>query len=117
MWPFRRSAKLPHKGPVGTKVVVEIPDALDPAAADRKYVHPLRQLLADNDAGVVVAVAQGEPNTADEFTRILTVEFSDLEVGLEILGEFLAENGAPAGTLTQVYGARGQIVDHFMLLP
>jgi len=117
MWPFRKSTKRPLYKPTTTKVVVEIPDALDPEAADRRYVDPLRRLLADKDAGAVTSVAQGAPNSADEFTRIITVEFADLEVGLEIVGEFLAENEAPAGTLTQVYDADGNVVDHFMLMP
>ncbi|MGC4005218.1 MAG: hypothetical protein QM811_19700 [Pirellulales bacterium] len=98
-----------------TKVVIEVPDAFDPSMADQKYVVPLRRLLTDNDAGVILEVAQGPADTPDEFTRMITVELARLDLGLDIIGEFLAENAAPAGTLACVYDANGNIVDRFML--
>lgn len=99
----------------GTKVVVEIPDALDPAAADQKYVEPLRLLLAENHAGLIVAVAQGAPRTADEFTRIITLELTDFDIGFDMVGEFLASNEAPPGTLFRVYDADDNVIDRFIL--
>jgi hypothetical protein len=116
-WPFRNHKKCPPRASPRTKVVLEIPDALDPAIADQKYVIPLQRLLADRSAGIVIDVAQGLPNTADEFTRIITLELSDLDLGLEIVGDFLGDNGAPAGTMTHVYDADGRVVDHYMLKP
>ena len=113
MWPFNKSATSKPT----TRVVIEIPDALDPTAADRKYVDPLRKLLADNDAGGIVDVSQGAPNTADEFSRIVTLELTELNVGLDIVGDFLVETEAPPGTLTQVCDADGNVVDRFMLMP
>ena len=117
MWPFRKKANQPQCNPVRTKVVIEIPDALEPMQADRKYVDPMRQLLADNHAGVITVVSQGDPNTPDEFTRIIVVELCDLELGLALLGDFLTDQGAPAGTLTRVYGADGNMVDLYILTP
>jgi hypothetical protein len=105
------------KGPRRTKVVVEICGCLDPSIADRKYTDPLRQLLADNHAGVILDVVQGAPNTADEYTRILTLELSDFEAGLDIVGEFLVENDAPPGSLIQVYDSAGEVVDRLILTP
>jgi hypothetical protein len=117
IWPFRGIAKRWFNVVPRTKVIVEVPDALDPAIADRMYVDPLRRLLVDREAGVVVEVSQGAANTADEFTRIITIELTDLDPGLEIIAEFLVKSGAPAGTLTHVYDADGRVVDHFMLMP
>jgi hypothetical protein len=117
IWPFRRITNRTPEAPSRTKVVVEVPDAFDPSVADQKYADPLRRLLVDKDAGGIVSIAQGAPNTADEFTRILTLELTQLSVGLDIVGEFLAESGAPPGTLTEVYDANGNVVDRVMLMP
>ena len=99
----------------GTKVVVEIPDALDPAAADQKYVEPLRLLLAENHAGLIVAVAQGAPKMPDEFTRIITLELTDFDGGFDLVGEFLTVNEAPPGTLICIHDADDNVVDRFIL--
>jgi hypothetical protein len=117
VWPFCSIKKRPHETLPRTKVVVEIPDALDPSVADRKYVDPLRRLLTDQNAGSIADIAQGAPNTPYEFSRILTLELTKMPVGLDIVGEFLVESGAPPGTLTEVYDANGNVVDRFMLMP
>ena len=117
IWPFRNTVK-PQLGRLPqTKVVVEIPDSLDPSAADRKYVAPLSQLLKDKNAGDITSVTQAAPNTVDEFTRILAIELTQVVVGLEIVGKFLAECGSPAGTIAKLYDASGNVVDHLILLP
>ena len=113
MWPFRKKTEERPKG----KVVVEIPDALDPALADRKYSEPLRKFLSKNEAGQVVEISQGASNTPFEFSRILTLELNDPSVGVDLVGQFLAESGAPVGTKIDVYDAAGAVVDCLMLGP
>ena len=96
------------------KVTLEIPDALDPVVADAKYTEPLREALLDV-GGLITAVAQGEPSTPDEFSRLITIELTRYSPGLEIIQRFLAENDAPPGTMITVYDSNGQSHETFML--
>jgi hypothetical protein len=116
-WPFRSIARRFQPSQRRTKIIVEIPDALDPMAADRKYVEPLRQLLTDANVGAVADVAQGTPNTADECTRFITLEVTQFESAWDIVGQFLVESAAPPGTLTTVCDEKGKVVDSYLLMP
>lgn len=100
-----------------TQVVLEIADALDPIEADRKYTEPLRQRLLDHQIGKISSVEQGKSNTPAEFSRIITVELSDYDAGMEVVQEFLVDTEAPTGTLVQSCDSAGKPRDIFMLGP
>lgn len=100
-----------------TKVVLEIPDALDPDAADKKYTDPLRQLLTDERVGTIETVKQGKPNTPEEFSRIITVQLTDYDGGIDVVQRFLVETDAPVGTMIVSYDADGSARDTFALAP
>lgn len=89
------------------RLVIEIPDALDPKLADEKYTAPLQRLLSKDGVGSVGSVNQGQANTPDEFSRFITVNLSrgmeDIEGVLDTISNFLAEKGAPAGTFLHAY--------------
>jgi hypothetical protein len=105
-----RTTSLPTR-----RFVVEIPDALDPQQADKKYTEPLRQILAKENLGLIVSGEQGQANTPDEFSRFITVESDQGERLLEIVGDFLSERQAPVGTFLHVYDDDGAKRDAYFL--
>lgn len=105
------------EGSATSRVVLEIPDALDPAAADRKYTDPLRQRLLDEQVGTISSVEQGASNTSAEFSRIITVELTNYEVGMAVIQEFLVDKEAPVGTIVQSYDSDGKPRDILALGP
>jgi hypothetical protein len=100
-----------------TKVVLEIPDALDPAVADRKYTEPLRQLLHPDGVGTIAAVEQGKPNTPEKFSRIITLQLTNYEDGMAVIQRFLVQQDAPVGTMITSYDANGETLDILLLGP
>jgi len=105
------------KGTAATRVILEIPDALDPTAADRKYTEPLRQCLLDRRVGTISLVEQGKPKTPEEFSRIITVQLTDYDAGMAAIQEFLVITGAPVGTMIHSYDSDGHSRDIFALGP
>lgn len=100
-----------------TMVILNIPDALDAVAADQKYTDPLSQRLNDAKVGTVTAVEQGKANTPDDCSRIITVQLTDYDAGLETIQEFLVETRAPVGTMVESYNTDGTRRETFVLGP
>ena len=99
------------------RVVIEIPDSLDPDAADQKYVVPLRQVLDQTGAGRIDSVEQGRADTPSEFSRIVSVRLSDDASSLERVADALDEQGAPAGTVITSYDQNGDECDVLVFGP
>lgn len=100
-----------------TKVVLEIPDAFTSDAADKKYVDPLRQALINERVGTIETSEKGKRKTPEEFSRIITVQLTDYDRGMDVIQRILVETNAPAGTMIVSYNADGSTRDIFALDP